>query len=128
MANLLATEQVHFGDLICIDRDQDEMGFSFVREGENVVMPVRRAEPLIAKSRIDGPWRMPGRSSRTAHAIGTRAAIRAVNRQEKFSPSLESPDRQLSGLFVLGFHRLNENLRKEKSALSDSERSLLFVV
>src|SRR5277367_2295720 len=25
MANLLATEQVHFGDLICIDRDQEEM-------------------------------------------------------------------------------------------------------
>ncbi len=49
MANLLATEQVHFGDLICIDRDQDEMNLSFVREGENVVMPVRRAEPLIAQ-------------------------------------------------------------------------------
>jgi ATP-dependent Clp protease ATP-binding subunit ClpB len=48
MANLLATEQVHFGDLICIDRDSDEMNLSFVREGENVVMPVRRAEPLIA--------------------------------------------------------------------------------
>jgi ATP-dependent Clp protease ATP-binding subunit ClpA len=49
MANLLATEQVHFGDLICIDRDQDDMNLSFVREGENVVMPVRRAEPLIAQ-------------------------------------------------------------------------------
>jgi ATP-dependent Clp protease ATP-binding subunit ClpB len=49
MANLLATEQVHFGDLICIDRDQEEMNLSFVREGENVVMPVRRAEPLIAQ-------------------------------------------------------------------------------
>jgi ATP-dependent Clp protease ATP-binding subunit ClpB len=49
MANLLATEQVHFGDLICIDRDREEMNLSFVREGENVAMPVRRAEPLIAQ-------------------------------------------------------------------------------
>jgi ATP-dependent Clp protease ATP-binding subunit ClpB len=49
MANLLATEQVHFGDLICIDRDNDEMNLSFVREGENVAMPVRRAEPLLTQ-------------------------------------------------------------------------------
>jgi ATP-dependent Clp protease ATP-binding subunit ClpA len=49
MANLLATEQVHFGDLICIDRDSQEMNLSFVREGENVAMPVRRAEPLVAQ-------------------------------------------------------------------------------
>ena len=49
MANLLATEQVHFGDLICIDRDSDELNLSFVREGENVAMPVRRAEPLMAQ-------------------------------------------------------------------------------
>ena len=49
MANLLATEQVHFGYLICIDRDRDEMNLSCVREGENVAMPVRRAEPLMAQ-------------------------------------------------------------------------------
>jgi ATP-dependent Clp protease ATP-binding subunit ClpB len=50
IANLLATEQVHFGDLICIDRDSDdEMNLSFVREGENVAMPVRRAEPLMTQ-------------------------------------------------------------------------------
>ena len=49
MANLLATEQVHFGDLICIDRDSKELNLSFVREGENVAMPVRRAEPLMAQ-------------------------------------------------------------------------------
>ena len=48
MANLLATEQVHFGDLICIDRDSDQMNLSFVREGENVAMPVRRAEPVMS--------------------------------------------------------------------------------
>ena len=49
MANLLATEQVHFGDMICIDRDSDNLNLSFVREGENVAMPVRRAEPLLSQ-------------------------------------------------------------------------------
>ncbi|HMD43619.1 MAG TPA: AAA family ATPase [Candidatus Acidoferrum sp.] len=64
MANLLATEQVHFGDLICIDRDNDEMNLSFVREGENVAMPVRRAEPQMAQkpalARGGRPVEVPG--------------------------------------------------------------------
>jgi ATP-dependent Clp protease ATP-binding subunit ClpB len=45
MANLLATEQVHSGDLICIDWSSKEDRLNFVREGENVAMPVRRVEP-----------------------------------------------------------------------------------
>jgi ATP-dependent Clp protease ATP-binding subunit ClpB len=45
MANLLATEQVHSGDLICIDWNSKEDKLNFVREGENVAMPVRRVEP-----------------------------------------------------------------------------------
>jgi ATP-dependent Clp protease ATP-binding subunit ClpA len=52
MANLLATEQVHFGDMICVDRDDDHMGLRFIREGENVVMPVRRAEPLLVQKSL----------------------------------------------------------------------------
>lgn len=48
MANLLATEQVHSGDLICIDWRNDDDKLNFVREGENVAMPVRRAEPVAA--------------------------------------------------------------------------------
>jgi ATP-dependent Clp protease ATP-binding subunit ClpB len=45
MANLLATEQVHSGDLICIDWNSKEDKLNFAREGENVAMPVRRVEP-----------------------------------------------------------------------------------
>ncbi len=64
MANLLATEQVHFGDLICVDRDDTEMNLSFVREGENVAMPVRRAEPLMvqkpSQARGGRPVEAPG--------------------------------------------------------------------
>jgi ATP-dependent Clp protease ATP-binding subunit ClpB len=64
MANLLATEQVRFGDMICIDRDNDKTNLIFVREGENVVMPVRRAEPLLAQkttqARGGRPVEVPG--------------------------------------------------------------------
>jgi ATP-dependent Clp protease ATP-binding subunit ClpB len=49
MANLLATDQVRLGDMVCIDRHREENCLSFVREGENVVMPVRRIEPLLTQ-------------------------------------------------------------------------------
>jgi len=48
MANLLATEQVHFGDLVCIDWNSKEDHLNFAREGENVAMPIRRPEPVAA--------------------------------------------------------------------------------
>lgn len=47
LANLLATEQVHLGDLVCIDWTNEQGNLSFTREGENLAMPVRRAEPLV---------------------------------------------------------------------------------
>ena len=46
LANLLATEQIHVGDLICIDFDKQEACLTFTREGENLSMPVRRQEPV----------------------------------------------------------------------------------
>jgi ATPases with chaperone activity, ATP-binding subunit len=46
LANLLATEQIHVGDLICIDFDQQEACLTFTREGENLSMPIRRQEPV----------------------------------------------------------------------------------
>ena len=47
LANLLATEQVHLGDLVCIDWNQEQNSLTFVREGENLAMPVRRQEPAV---------------------------------------------------------------------------------
>jgi ATP-dependent Clp protease ATP-binding subunit ClpB len=47
LANLLATEQVHIGDLICIDWNRTDEGLTFVREGENLAMPARRPEPVV---------------------------------------------------------------------------------
>jgi ATP-dependent Clp protease ATP-binding subunit ClpB len=48
LANLLATEQVHLGDLVCIDWDNTQDRLTFIREGENLAMPVRRLEPAVA--------------------------------------------------------------------------------
>jgi ATP-dependent Clp protease ATP-binding subunit ClpB len=47
LANLLATEQVHLGDLVCIDWNKEQDRLTFVREGENLAIPVRRQEPVI---------------------------------------------------------------------------------
>jgi ATP-dependent Clp protease ATP-binding subunit ClpA len=46
LANLLATEQVHLGDLVCIDWNKAEDRLLFVREGENLAIPARKVEPL----------------------------------------------------------------------------------
>ena len=47
LANLLATEQVHLGDLICIDYNKKQECLTFTREGENLSMPARKLEPVI---------------------------------------------------------------------------------
>jgi ATP-dependent Clp protease ATP-binding subunit ClpA len=47
LANLLATEQVHLGDLICIDYNKKHEGLTFTREGENLSVPVRKVEPVV---------------------------------------------------------------------------------
>ena len=51
LANLLATEQVQLGDLVCIDWNSEQNGLTFVREGENLAMPARRPEPVPVRVR-----------------------------------------------------------------------------
>src|SRR3989440_3899224 len=64
LANLLATEQIHFGDLVCIDWNKEQDGLTFVREGENLTIPTRRTEPFV-------PTRTsPAKSGRSADAPG----------------------------------------------------------
>ena len=64
MANLLATEQVRLGDMICIDWEPSSDHLHFVREGENVAIPVRRPDPAIAtkatQARGGRPVEAPG--------------------------------------------------------------------
>jgi ATP-dependent Clp protease ATP-binding subunit ClpB len=65
LANLLATEQVHLGDLVCIDWNKDNEGLSFVREGENLAIPARRVEAVAA------PRAAQARSGRSVEAPST---------------------------------------------------------
>jgi ATP-dependent Clp protease ATP-binding subunit ClpB len=64
LANLLATEQVHLGDLVCIDWNKEQDRLSFIREGENLAIPTRKPEPVI-------PTRTPpSKSGKSADAPG----------------------------------------------------------
>jgi ATP-dependent Clp protease ATP-binding subunit ClpB len=62
LANLLATDQVQVGDLVCIDCNEEKNGLTFVREGENLAMPARRVEPAVA------PRPLPARQGRAVDA------------------------------------------------------------
>jgi ATP-dependent Clp protease ATP-binding subunit ClpB len=60
LANLLATDQVHFGDLVCIDWDRSEGRLTFIREGEDLAMRARRVEPAAPEKtrlRVGHPLR-----------------------------------------------------------------------
>ena len=65
LANLLSTGQVQFGDVLCVDWDDQEQRLVFEREGENAMLPV--SEPALvaasaqAASATDGkPVEAPG--------------------------------------------------------------------
>jgi ATP-dependent Clp protease ATP-binding subunit ClpB len=75
LANLLATEQVHLGDLVCIDWDKSQDRLTFIREGENLAMPVRRLEPAIA-----APRPTQARSGKTIEAPTASPVPEAVPR------------------------------------------------
>jgi hypothetical protein len=45
LANLLATEQVKLGDLLCIDYDARQEKLLFRKEGEGMLLPVSRPQP-----------------------------------------------------------------------------------
>ena len=47
LANLLATDQIHVGDMVCIDRDHNQPCLNFIREVKNLVTPLRRLEPEV---------------------------------------------------------------------------------
>src|SRR5713226_6860506 len=68
LANLLATEQVHLGDLVCIDWDKEQDRLTFVREGENLAIPARKPEPVV-------PVRTaPARNGKSAETPGVTLA------------------------------------------------------
>ena len=48
LANLLATEQIRFGDMLVVQMDEDTRGLSFHREGQGAVIPVSSRKPTRA--------------------------------------------------------------------------------
>jgi ATP-dependent Clp protease ATP-binding subunit ClpB len=68
LANLLATDQVQVGDLVCIDWNQEKNGLTFVREGENLAMPARKPEPPPA---VRATPARNGRSVEAPNSFGT---------------------------------------------------------
>ena len=48
LANLLATDQVSLGDLVCIDWDQSHNRLTFAREGEGAL--IQSPAPLLASA------------------------------------------------------------------------------
>jgi ATP-dependent Clp protease ATP-binding subunit ClpA len=47
LANLFATDQIHVGDMIRIDRDHNQPRLNFTREVEDLVTPFRRLEAEV---------------------------------------------------------------------------------
>jgi len=94
LANLLATEQVHLGDLVRIDWDRQHDGLTFVREGEGALVQSASAEaaPVLAVTEAtDGrPTNTPAevvvesRKSRAALPVATPvAAPQARKKQDR---------------------------------------------
>src|SRR5229473_726838 len=68
LANLLATEQVHLGDLVCIDWNKEQDSLTFTREGENLAIPARKVEPVATARTV------PAKSGKSADAPGVTLA------------------------------------------------------
>src|SRR6267154_1823750 len=80
LANLLATEQVHLGDLVSIDWDPSQDHLAFTREGEGVLVPVKTPEPAVAVRAaqakggrfVETPAAAPAQEAGTPAAPSTR--------------------------------------------------------
>jgi len=53
LANLLATEQVHLGDLVKVDWDGVDKNLTFVRESEGALVPSQTPEVLKAAASVE---------------------------------------------------------------------------
>jgi ATP-dependent Clp protease ATP-binding subunit ClpB len=83
LANLLATEQVHLGDLVCIDWDREHSQLTFIREGEGALVQNHSDSEQVAagaeakdgrKAEIPAEAVTEGKKPRTAPAAAAPAA------------------------------------------------------
>ena len=92
LANLLATDQVNLGDLVCIDWDQNHNRLTFVREGEGALitnpapLAAGMAAPVEAKDgkTVDAPPEVvrEERKTRAAQPTGAPAATPQARKKQ----------------------------------------------
>jgi len=93
LANLLATDQVSLGDLVCIDWDQNHNRLTFAREGEGALIhspaPLLAAAAASAEAKdgksMDAPPEAAKeeRKSRAAQPSGGPAATQARKKPDR---------------------------------------------
>jgi len=95
LANLLATEQVRFGDMLVLDWDGKSMHLSFQKEGEGAVVPVpakaaRGAVAQAAKATggkvIEVPASVVVREAKAPVALPTGAPPPVASGRRKIDP------------------------------------------
>ena len=70
LANLLATEQVRFGDMLLVDRDENDQALSFHREGQGAVIPAPTRRALrVPAVRIAASAASKGSENISAHEL-----------------------------------------------------------
>jgi len=89
LANLLATDQVKLGDVLCIDYSAQAGQWSFTREGEGAILPVVAPAPQVAIAAsasggraVDAPAATTGRESRHEVTSVTLPPATAGRRRE----------------------------------------------
>jgi ATP-dependent Clp protease ATP-binding subunit ClpA len=95
LANLLATEQVRFGDMLVVDWDGKEMHLSFQKEGEGTVVPVpiklaRGAAAQVAKATggkiVEAPAAVIVREAKAPAALPSGAPPTVASGRRKIDP------------------------------------------
>src|ERR1700719_3839750 len=95
LANLLATEQVRFGDMLVVDWDGKTMHLSFHKEGEGAVVPIpvksaRGAAAQLAKATggkvIEAPAQIIVREAKAPAALPSAAPPPVASGRKKVDP------------------------------------------
>jgi hypothetical protein len=90
LANLLATEQVHLGDLVCIDWNKTQDRLTFVREGEGAL--VTKELPLVQAAAASAEAKDGKSVSPPAEVIGEERKSHAA--QPGAAPVAATPGRK----------------------------------
>src|SRR3981189_2460709 len=95
LANLLATEQVRFGDMLVVDWDGKALNLSFHKEGEGAVVPVpskmargagANSATAIGRNVIDSPSSVVVREAKAPAALPSGAPPPVASGRRKIDP------------------------------------------